>query len=155
MEGGAEEPPAGPFDAVVERLLLWTLTDPGETLASWRRVAPGGRLLCFEGAWGKADRLEAARSRARDWLRRLRRLPPEHHDHYPAAVSARIPFANGMNLSAVAEAIERAGWQNIRMERLRDVEWAKGMSLPPLDRLLGVTPEFMMVADGTPALEPA
>ena len=36
----------------VERHLLWTLPDPGAALAEWRRVvAPGGRIVCFEGQW--------------------------------------------------------------------------------------------------------
>jgi len=33
------------------------------------------------------------------------------------------------------------------LERLRDVEWAQKMMLPPLERILGVTPEFAIVAD--------
>src|SRR5918998_1699502 len=49
--GQAESPPQFSFDAVVERLLLWTLPDPEATVAAWRRVAPGGRLLCYEGVW--------------------------------------------------------------------------------------------------------
>jgi len=147
VPGDGEHPPEGPFDAVVERLLLWTLVDPEGALASWRRIAPGGRLLCFEGAWGRADRVEAVRSRGREILRRVRRLPPEHHDHYPASVQERIRFARGMGLSAITEAIERSGWRRARLERLRDVEWAKTLDLPIVDRLLGVTPEFVVVAD--------
>lgn len=147
VEGVAEEPPAGPYDAVVERLLLWTLPEPEAALTSWRRVAAGARLLCFEGAWGRADRMEAIRSRVREALRRLRRLPREHHDEYSASLSARLPFGRGMNASAVAAVMGSAGWSNVRLERLRDVEWAKSVSLSFLDRLLGVTPEFLVIAD--------
>src|SRR3954454_13417603 len=32
----AEEPPAGPFDAVVERHVLWTVPDPVVALRAWR-----------------------------------------------------------------------------------------------------------------------
>jgi SAM-dependent methyltransferase len=34
VQAGAEEPPPGPFDAVIERHLLWTLPDPGAALAA-------------------------------------------------------------------------------------------------------------------------
>src|SRR5580698_6559665 len=40
VEGPAEEPPAGPFDVVIERHLIWTLPDPEAALRAWRRVAP-------------------------------------------------------------------------------------------------------------------
>ena len=47
--GPADSPPEGPFDAVIERHLLWTLPDPSGALAGWRRVAPGGRMVLLEG----------------------------------------------------------------------------------------------------------
>jgi 2-polyprenyl-3-methyl-5-hydroxy-6-metoxy-1,4-benzoquinol methylase len=37
VEGRAESPPQLPFDAVIERLLLWTLPHPEATVAAWRR----------------------------------------------------------------------------------------------------------------------
>jgi ubiquinone/menaquinone biosynthesis C-methylase UbiE len=50
--GPAEEPPAGPFDAVMERHLAWTLPDPDRAFSAWRGVArPGGRLVLLEGSW--------------------------------------------------------------------------------------------------------
>src|ERR1700722_15691035 len=59
----AHEPPldAEPFDAVIERHLLWTLPDPLAALSAWRAAAPGGRLVAVESLWGEADRLEALR----------------------------------------------------------------------------------------------
>ena len=41
VQGGAEAPPPGPFDAVIERHLLWTLPDPGAALAAWRAASSG------------------------------------------------------------------------------------------------------------------
>src|SRR5215212_10034868 len=79
VEGPADSPPRLRFDAVVERLLLWTLPHPETTVALWRRVAPGGRLICFEGVWGSADKVEALRGRGRRYFHRLLRRPPEHH----------------------------------------------------------------------------
>src|SRR5918995_7530729 len=44
--GAAMSPPEGPFDAVMERHVLWTLPDPVGALREWRRVTvPGGRLV--------------------------------------------------------------------------------------------------------------
>jgi SAM-dependent methyltransferase len=147
IEGPAEHPPEGPFDAVVERLLLWTLPDPSAALRRWRQVARGGRLVCFEGAWGRADRGEAIRARLREMLRRFRRRAPEHHKAYPEHVLACLPFSRGVTLPAVVESVERAGWDHVRLERLRDVEWTKTISLPFWERMLGVTPEFAIVAE--------
>ena len=146
VHGGAEEPPAGPFDAVVERHLLWTLPDPGAALAAWRGVAPEGRLVLFEGLWGGADPVEQLRGQAREGLRRLRGEPDHHHDHYHPSVSEELPLAAGTHPDQVVELVEAAGWGPARLERLRDIEWAQLLSQPPGTRLLGVTPRFAVVA---------
>lgn len=42
----------GSFDAVVNRLVLWTLHDPaGALLEWWRVVSPGGRIVVIDGLW--------------------------------------------------------------------------------------------------------
>jgi len=146
VEGGADQPPPGPFDAVIERHLLWTLPDPGLALAAWRAVAPDGRLVLFEGMWGNADPVEAVRHRARELLRRLRGEPDHHHDHYDPAVLAQLPLSGGVTPDQLVSLVERAGWGIIRLERLRDVEWIQQLSLPLSQRLLGVTPRFVIRA---------
>ena len=146
VQGGAEDPPAGPFDAVIERHLLWTLPDPGAALAAWRAVAPEGRLVLFEGLWGGADQLEALRGQAREGLRKLRGEPDHHHDHYHPSVSEELPLAAGTHPDRVVELVEAAGWGPARLERLHDIEWAQLLGLPPSSRLLGVTPRFAVVA---------
>ena len=146
VEASAEAPPPGPFDAVVERHLLWTLPDPGAALAAWRAVAPAGRLVLFEGLWGGADQVERLRGQAREGLRRLRGEPDHHHDRYEPAVWEALPLADGTHPDRVVELVEEAGWGPARLERLRDVEWAQLLQLPPPDRLLGVTPRYAVVA---------
>lgn len=146
VQAGAEEPPAGPFDAVIERHLLWTLPDPAAALAAWRAVAPEGRLVLFEGLWGGADPVEQLRGQTREGLRRLRGEPDHHHDRYHPAVAGELPLAGGTHPDRVVELVEAAGWGPARLERLRDIEWAQLLGLPPSSRLLGVTPRFAVVA---------
>jgi SAM-dependent methyltransferase len=148
VEGPAERPPDGPFDAVVERLLLWTLPDPVGALRAWRVAAPEGRLVCFGGVWGEAaGRVEGLKSHARERLRRLRRSPPEHHAPYAPEVLEQLPFGSGIAPDALADLVERAGWRQIRLERLRDAERAHALALSPLERPLGVVHEFGLVAE--------
>jgi SAM-dependent methyltransferase len=146
VEGGAEAPPAGPFDAVIERHLLWTLPDPGAALAAWRAAAPGGRLVLFEGLWGGADQVEAVRAQAREQLRKLRGEPDHHHDHYDPSVLEALPLGGGTHPDRLVELVEGAGWGPARLERLRDIEWAQLLGLAPSARLLGVTPRFAVAA---------
>src|SRR6266536_1204457 len=92
VEGGAEHPPPGQFDAVIERHLLWTLPDPA------------------------------------------------------AALVAELPLATGAHPDEFIRLVEQAGWGPARMERLRDVEWAQLLALPPANRLLGVVPRLAISA---------
>jgi SAM-dependent methyltransferase len=146
VEAAAESPPPGPFDVVVERHLLWTLPDPGAALAAWRAAAPAGRLVLFEGLWGRADPVEHLLEQTREGVRRLRREPDHHHDRYDPAVVEALPLAGGTHPDRLVELVEAAGWGPARLERLRDIEWARLLRQPPAARLLGVTPRFAVVA---------
>jgi SAM-dependent methyltransferase len=146
VEGSAEQPPDGPFAAVIERHLLWTLPDPVAALAAWRRAAPDGRLVLFEGVWGNVDPLESLRHRAREAWRKLRNEPDHHHAHYDQAMIAELPLAGGAHPDRVLRLVEQAGWAPARLERLRDVEWAQLFGRPLADRLLGVAPRYAISA---------
>ena len=147
-EGDAAEPPEGPFDAVMERHLLWTLPDPLGALAAWRRAAPTGRLVLFESAWGAgAAPIDRLRSQVLSRWQRLRRVPPDHHGSYPAEVQAGLPMGAGPSPNTLIEAVAAAGWRAPRLVRLRDVEWAYAESQPLLERLLGTRPRFAVIAE--------
>jgi SAM-dependent methyltransferase len=146
VEGSASEPPGGPYDAVIERHLLWTLPDPVAALRAWRGVAPVGRLILVEGLWGSADPIESWRSRGRRLVRQFRGGRPEHHAEYPDQVRAALPFGRGTHPSAVVQAALDAGWPDPWLERLRDVEWAASLELPLAERLFGVPPRFVVTA---------
>jgi SAM-dependent methyltransferase len=146
VRGSAHRPPSGPFDAVMARLTLWTLPDPGAALEAWKAVAPEGRLLIFDGLWSHRDRLESARRRGRTLLHSWKRRPPEHHAPYPEELAVCLPLADDPSPERSIELIEAAGWQTPRLTRLRDVEFARGLALSSLERLLGVTPEYAILA---------
>lgn len=149
VETDALSPPAGPFDAVIERHLLWTLPDPAAALAAWHKVAPEGRLVLVEGTWGQtrldggADGLRAA---ARQLAGRVRGAEPGHHDHYSQRVQAALPHGHGLTTGAAVELVQSSPWGQARLERLRDVEWAMTDGKGLLDEMLGTTPHWAVLA---------
>jgi SAM-dependent methyltransferase len=146
VEGRAEEPPAGPFDAVMERHLMWTLRDPVATLKAWRASAPLGRLILVEGTWGRTDAVESARQAARRAVRKVRGTARDHHASYPTGVAAALPLGAGTNPSDLVDIVTKSGWPDPWIERLHDVEWTARVSLPMPERLLGVAPRFVVTA---------
>jgi len=139
-------PPSGPFDAVVERHLLWTLPDPAAALAAWRDAAPRGRLVLIEGSWdsSRATSTEKWRAKARQLAERVRGSEPGHHGHYSGRVQAALPHGRG--LRTVVALVEASSWGQGRLERLRDVEWALVEGRGFLDNLLGTHPRWAAVA---------
>jgi SAM-dependent methyltransferase len=146
VRADAASPPDGPFDAVVERHLLWTLPDPAAALAAWRQAVPTGRLVLVEGTWGKTTGIPAVQAEARRLARRIRGAEPGHHGHYTDRVVSALPHANGITPAEMVSLVEASPWGRARLERLRDVEWAtlEGRSL--LDQLLGTNPRWAVTA---------
>ena len=136
----------GPFDAVMERHLLWTLPDPRAALEAWRASAPEGRLVVVESVWGSVDPVERVRGRARAALRWLRSTPPDHHGEYEAELRSGLPFGSGTAPAAVVAEVAQAGWPTPRLVRLRDVEWAERRALALPERIVGLPPRFAVVA---------
>jgi SAM-dependent methyltransferase len=65
--GDASDPqlPAGSFDVVLSRHVLWALPDPVAGLARWvALLAPGGRLVLVEGRWFTGGGLTSAQTEA-------------------------------------------------------------------------------------------
>jgi SAM-dependent methyltransferase len=143
--GSADEPPSG-FDAVTQRNLLWTLPDPAGTLRAWREANPAARLVSFGGIWGSADPWDRLLASARRLAGRLKGHEPAHHQPYSDQILSALPLGSGVSPGQEIELALAAGWPHPRLMRLRDVEWAEARTLGPLERLLGVTPRYVVVA---------
>jgi SAM-dependent methyltransferase len=144
--GTGEDPPPGPFDAVIERHVLWTSPDPILALQAWRRVAPGGRLVLLEGVWGRGL-LGRIKEAAVGVVRRAYGLPPEHHAPYDPEILAELPLGELSSPRPLIDAVWRAGWRAVRLSRLRDLEWAERRSTPVLLGWLESVPRYAIVAD--------
>lgn len=143
--GSGMEPPAGPFDAVMERHVLWTMPDPVGALRRWRGVA--GRLVLFEGVWGEEDLRRRAKDALAAVLRRVMRVPHDHHAPYPEDVLSALPLARLPSPVPLIDAVYEAGWSGVRIKRLRDVEWAAKLHERwPLGSL-EQRPRYALVAD--------
>jgi SAM-dependent methyltransferase len=64
-DAAAPDLPAGSFDVVLSRHVLWALPDPAAGLRRWcDLLAPGGRLLLVEGRWFNGAGLSASETAA-------------------------------------------------------------------------------------------
>ena len=146
--GSAGEPPDGPFDAVLERHVVWTLPDPGAALEAWHRVcAPGGRLVLLEAIYGRQDVVADAKRRGAELMRFLAGIPDDHHAPYPAEVLEHLPLSRLPSIEPLVRVVHEAGWRGVRIRRLRDVEWVRRLQQPwPLGWLEHL-PRYALVAD--------
>ncbi len=146
--GSGTEPPEGPFDAVMERHVLWTMPDPDGALRAWREVvAPGGRLVLLEGVWGQTQLAQRAKDLVAEALRWAMRIPDDHHAPYPEEVLRELPLARSSSPVPMIQAVYRAGWRAVRVKRLRDVEWAAELHEPWPLGWLERRPRYALVAD--------
>jgi SAM-dependent methyltransferase len=144
--GSAEEPPPGPFDAVIVRHLMWTLPDPVAALRAWRAVATRGRLVLYEGVFARVGRAAEVRRRATEFVRKAYGILHEHRGEYSPELLAALPLAGAATPAPMLEAVGEAGWQQVQLERLRDVEWARRTASPPLLGWLESVPRFAVLA---------
>jgi SAM-dependent methyltransferase len=128
VHGPAHEPPPGPFDAVIERHLLWTVPEPGAALSAWHRAAPEGRLILFEGIMPGREHVRRARGWAAERVRRAAGVPHDHHAEYDPDILDLLPLARLSSPGPLIHEVSAAGWGRVRLERLRDIEWARGMA---------------------------
>jgi SAM-dependent methyltransferase len=148
VTGPADSPPDGPFDAVMERHLLWTIPDPVAALKTWSGVAP--RVVLYEGIWRPQDLPGKIKRRAAQMIRRVLGTSHDHHAEYDHAMLAALPFPSGITPALILGTLARAGFHRARIERLRDVEWARHLAEPPVLRTLEAVPRFAVLAESEP-----
>lgn len=99
VKGEATAPPAGPFDAVVSRNLLWTLPDRVSALRAWgATLKPGGVLVLSDAMWGSADHEIVSLDRFNSMY---------------GAQARQLPVATGLNRAAATVLLHRAGFTAI------------------------------------------
>ncbi len=143
--GSVGEPPDGPFDAVMERHVLWTVPDPVAALRAWHDVAT--RVVLVAGRWGATDLATRAQEVTAETNRRGMRAPSDHHAPYPDEVLRELPLARLPSPAPLIEALYAAGWRGVRIKRLRDVEWASRRHEPWPLGWLEARARYALVAD--------
>jgi len=147
VEGEAASVPAGPFDAVISRHLLWTLLEPMTALRAWHEVAPHGRLVLVESLWGDpSSSVERIRHWAGQGLARARGTAPAHHAPYAPELRAALPLGQGTSPESLLQLVSASGWASPRIHQLTDVGWAAQRGLPWPERALAGAPPFAVVA---------
>ncbi|MDN4174944.1 class I SAM-dependent methyltransferase [Nocardioides sp. SOB77] len=121
VRGDAVDPdlPAGSFDAVVGRYVMWTLREPVAAVRRWARLLrPGGVVAMVDSTWfpegigaGAGDAFAAA---------------------YDAEVRAALPLAEAPSIDPTADALRAAGLVDVTVTALEGVL--------ELDRAHGVAP---------------
>ena len=105
--------------------MVWTLPDPVAALTAWcDAVRPGGRLVLLEGSWGGEGALVGAKDAVSHAVRRVVGGAEHHHGVYPPDVVAALPLSGTTSPAPFVDAVRAAGWQGVRLYRLRDVDWA-------------------------------
>ena len=71
----------------------------------------------------------------------------DHHGEYDPDLLASLPFAGGTQPERLLDAASEAGWRRLRVERLRDVEWAYVLARGPVLGRLEAVPLFTVVGE--------
>lgn len=130
--------PAGSYDAVVCRHLVWTLTRPEAAFAEWfRLLRPGGRLLVYDGDWARPT--PAGRWAARVLALWDRIAPDPHYDgalsDRHGAIMRQLPFGDGLTYERLAPMLEAAGFRDLARIGHEPIARAQRSSQPLRNRL--------------------
>ena len=128
---------ADTYDAVINRHLVWTLTDPHAAFAEWFRVLkPGGKLLIIDGDWvntpllGKVIRAIAQKMAQRDGVYGDGTDMEEHN-----RILADVHYADGLRPDKLTADLAAVGFTGMRTHSMRPVYWWGMRKAPLADRL--------------------
>lgn len=129
------------FDFATTRHLSWTLTDPKSAYSEWFRVLkPGGRLLINDGDWAQPF---SRSHRFKRWLSGLIAPEPERprdERANDASIRKRLPYANGLQASKLAEDVTSQGFAYLGSLDVAPL-YTRGMRAVPLFKRLRLTSE--------------
>ena len=136
----AETPmvPAGAFDVVATRHLVWTLTDPPRAFAAWAEaLRPGGLLIIVDGDWRRETALSRLAARlGRAWDAAAGRAPLWDAAAH-ASIMDRLPFRDGLRPERLAPLLAEAGFGSprfaslvrVRRRQLAQASWRDRLAL--------------------------
>jgi len=116
------------FDAVVSRIVLWTLHHPEGAISEWRRVLKsGGKVYAFESDWsGRGKGIER-------WIRRslglllitiIERKNAWKRGHYSKDVNESLPLCYEKASSSVVNKVElfrKGGFEGVSIFKMEEV----------------------------------
>jgi hypothetical protein len=70
-----------------------------------------------------------------------------HHAEYEPDLRASLPLAADLTPERILEVASAAGWRALRIERLRDVEWALRRAGHPLLGRIEAVPLFAVLGE--------
>lgn len=110
--------PAGRFDLVISRHVLWTLPHPEAAIDDWMRtLRPGGRLAIIDGARYDADAAKTPQCENA-------RTSIEY-----AAIGEQLPFYGGRPRREIAAVLRAHGLRNVQSDPLADLVEAQAQRL--------------------------
>lgn len=112
--------PPATFDAITNRHLLWTLTDPARALRNWHTLLrPGGVLVVIDGIWSHNDDQKHEEDAEEE-------EPHPGEEFYTPEVLARLPLTQAKSVDEVIRLIEQSGFRDVRTIDLNAIDEAEG-----------------------------
>ncbi len=138
--GDAENLPfeAGSFDALVNRAVLWTLPDPKNAIAEWKRVLKSGGKLCFflhePHPDGVADRVR--RHFGNLFILIAERRNPWNSLYDGKKLGVELPFRGGVEPCVITNLLEESGLKNVFAEPMVEIGRLKREGLPLCHKII-------------------
>lgn len=110
--------PAASFDVVMNRHLLWTLTEPERAIRNWRELLRhDGRLVIIDGIWGDDHDDEDKDDEEDDG---------HGDDYYTDEVMAKLPVTRMTGVDEVIRLLASTGFGAVRQIDLSRIDDAEG-----------------------------
>lgn len=153
VEGDAEAPdlPAGAFDVVISRHVLWTLPEPERAVRAWAvLMPPGGRVVAIDGLWSAGGWATPAFTRVGRAVAALRRNTPEGEHGYPSGAYDILPLRDLHTTEPARNVFLRAGLTDVHAEELNSIDRIERRAMPMEERLQAHYRRYLVEGRRTP-----